>query len=138
MSDEVRIPIVKETAHVTKRVFETEHVRVQTTPVSEDVVVRDAVQQQQVEVTRVPVGREVTEAPLTRTEGDVTIIPVLEERLVIEKRLFLVEEIHVRRSTRIEPVELPTTLRRTRVDVERTALNQTALNQTAQNQQEND
>ena len=32
-----------------------------------------------------------------RTEGDVTIIPVVEERYVMEKRLVLVEELHVRR-----------------------------------------
>jgi stress response protein YsnF len=77
-----------------------------------------------VDVTRVPIGREVTEAPAVRTEGDVTIVPVFEERLVVEKRLFLVEELHVRRTVSVDPVELPTTLRRTRVEVERTELDQ--------------
>ena len=122
MSEEFRIPIIEEQAHIAKRLT-TERVRVRTSPVSEEVVVRDAVQSETVEVTRVPIGREVAETPLTRTEGDVTIIPVLEERLVVEKRLVLVEEVHVRRTTRTEQIELPTTLRRTRVDVERSALN---------------
>ena len=34
-----------------------------------------------------------------REEGDVTIIPVLEEIVVVEKRLVLKEELHVRRVT---------------------------------------
>ncbi len=122
MSDDLRIPVIEEQAHVTKRVADTEHVRVSTTAVEDEVMVRDAVRQQQVEVTRIAIGREVAEAPLTRTEGDVTIVPVVEERLVVEKRLFLVEEVHLRLTTRIEQVEMPTTLRRTRVDVERTTL----------------
>ena len=48
-------------------------------------------------VERVPVDQFVDEAPQVRTEGDVTIIPVLEERYVLEKRLVLVEELHIRR-----------------------------------------
>ena len=124
MSDELIIPVVEEQIHVTKRVSDLERVRVTTTPVSEEVVVRDAVRQQHVEVARIPIGREVAEAPLTRTEGDTTIVPVLEERLVVEKKLFLVEEVHLRLQTRTETVEMPTTLRRTRVDVERTPINQ--------------
>ena len=70
-------------------------------------------------VTRVPIGREIAEAPAIRIEDDLTIVPVIEERLVVEKRLFLVEELHLRRTVTIDPVEVPTTLRRTRVDVER-------------------
>ena len=135
MSDTVRIPIVQEELQVGKRVRDTEHVRVRTSMVEDEVVVHEAVQQQQVEVIRVPIGREVAEAPLTRTEGDVTIVPVMEERLVVEKRLFLVEEIHLRRTTRIEQIELPTTLRRTLVDVDRTPLGNPGPNQTGLNQE---
>jgi stress response protein YsnF len=90
----------------------------------EKVVVRDALRREHVEVTRVPVDREVAEAPPIRSEGDVTIVPVLEERLVVEKRLFLVEELHLRRMVTTEGVELPATLRRTHVEVERTQLDQ--------------
>lgn len=57
--------------------------------------------------------------PVVRVEGDVTTVSVFEERLVIEKRLFVVEELHLRRITSIDPVEIPVTLRRTEVEVER-------------------
>lgn len=121
---ETRIPIIAEQASVTKRVVGLEHVSVRTTSEERHVVIHDEVRRDSIEVVRVPVDREVAEAPEVRIEGDVTIVPVLEERLVVEKRLFLVEELHLRRSTATESVDLPTTLRRTRVDVERKDLHQ--------------
>lgn len=56
------------------------------------------------EVRHVPVGRVVApdEAPATRQEGDTTIIPVLEEVLVLEKRVRIREEIHIVRHRRAE------------------------------------
>lgn len=119
MPDDLHIPIVEEKARITKRVTDIERVSVHVATDEEQVLVRQDLRHEQVVVTRVPIGREVAEAPLPRTEGDLTVIPVLEERLVVEKRLFLVEELHLRRTAVIEAVELPTTLRRTRVDIER-------------------
>jgi stress response protein YsnF len=119
MSDDLRIPIVEEEARIVARSTNREHVTVRVGVDEEQVFVREELRQEEVEVARVPIGREVTEAPAVRTEGDLTIVPVIEERLVVEKRLFLVEELHLRRTVTTEQVELPTTLRRTRVDVER-------------------
>ena len=48
-----------------------------------------------------------------------TIIPILEEILVVEKRLVLKEEVHVRQSRADETVEVPVTLRLQRAVVER-------------------
>ena len=120
MSDDLHIPIVQEEARIFKRSVDTEHVSVRMTTDEESVLLQDELRREHVELTRIPVGCEVAEAPAIRTEGDVTIIPVVEERLHVEKRLFLVEELHLRRTTIAEPVEMPTTVRRTRVDVERT------------------
>ncbi|MDQ1470934.1 MAG: hypothetical protein QOJ99_2414 [Bryobacterales bacterium] len=50
-----------------------------------------------VSVNRVPVNQVVTSAPEVREEGDTLIVPVLEEEIVVEKRLVLKEEIHIRR-----------------------------------------
>ena len=72
-----------------------------------------------VEVTRVAIGREVSEAPGVRTDGDVTIIPVMEEVLVVEKRLMLVEEIHIRRVATTDDVSIPVELRKQRATIER-------------------
>jgi stress response protein YsnF len=79
------------------------------------------VQRESVEVTRVPIDRMVDIAPEVRTEGDVTIVPVVEEVLVVEKRLLLKEELHIRRRVETETVEVPVTLRKQRAVVEREA-----------------
>ena len=54
-----------------------------------------------------------------RQEGDVTIIPIYEERLVVEKRLVLKEELHIRKEQQEVHDPQQVTLRREYVDVER-------------------
>ena len=81
--------------------------------------VQASLQEETVEVTRVPIDREISEAPQVRTENGVTIVPVVEEVLVVEKRLVLKEELHIRRHTRTETVEIPVEIRRQRAEVER-------------------
>jgi uncharacterized protein (TIGR02271 family) len=50
---------------------------------------------EEVEVRRVPVNKVVKEAPSVRRQGEVVIVPVVEEELIITKRLVLKEEIHL-------------------------------------------
>lgn len=94
-------------------------VRLRTVTEAEDSVVQAQTRRETVEVVRHKVDREVDTAPEPRVEGDVTIIPVVEERAVVLKRLFVTEEIHIRRSASVEDVELPVNLRRQRAVVER-------------------
>lgn len=72
-----------------------------------------------VEVTRVPAGRAVDEIPPVREEGDVLIVPVVEEEIVVQKRLVLKEEIHLRRRRVEERVTKEVTLDREHAIVER-------------------
>ncbi len=51
-----------------------------------------------------------------------TIIPVVEERVVVTRELYLREEIHVRRVHRTETDEIPVTLRRQTVRIERSSI----------------
>ena len=57
--------------------------------------------------------------PPVRYEGDVLVIPILEERLVIEKRLFVREELRVRRVERARIAQEQVTLRREEVQIDR-------------------
>lgn len=116
------VQVVEEEAFLDKRTVGVEHVRVSTSIDEREVVVRDTVARERLEIVRIPLDREVAAAPAIREVDGVTVIPVVEERLVVEKRLFLVEEVHVRRTAEAQKVEMPTTLRRTRIDVERTDL----------------
>jgi uncharacterized protein (TIGR02271 family) len=72
-----------------------------------------------VEVKRVPVNRVIESMPQMRTEGDVVIIPVVEEELVIQKRLVLKEEVHVRRRRTVHKVAKEAIINREHAIVQR-------------------
>jgi stress response protein YsnF len=117
--DTLVIPIVEEEAKVAKRQVVSDRIIVKTTVNTGERVLKEILSQETVEVERIPVNRVVDVVPQLRTEGDVTIVPVFEERLVVEKQLFLVEEVRIRRTTSVESVEVPVTLRKELATVER-------------------
>lgn len=119
---ETVIPIVEETAVVTKRVVPTGRVRVNTVVEERSEMVRADLEREAVEVERVTIGREIDSMPEVRREGDVMIVPVVEEVLVIEKRLVLKEELRIHTRRTVERVEKPIVLRRTVASVERSPL----------------
>jgi uncharacterized protein (TIGR02271 family) len=98
------VPVVQEQLKVTKRTHESGRVAVHIMPGQRQQHVEVPLVDEQVEVTRVPINRPVDTSPSVRQEGEVTIVPVYEERLVIRKQLVLREEIHIRRrrTTRFE------------------------------------
>ena len=73
---------------------------------------------ERVDVRRVLIDRDV-EGPLpVRREGETTIIPIVEEVLIVEKRYRLKEEVHVTRTAREELHRETVTLRRQEAEVE--------------------
>jgi len=117
--DEEAIPVVEETARIDKREVQTGRVKVHTVVETSEQMVREALSSQNVKVTRVPVDQPVTRVPVIRTENGITIVPVLEEILVVEKRLILREELHIKQEVSHETVEVPVSLRKQRAVVER-------------------
>jgi len=113
------VPLLQEEVRVDKREILTGKVRIQTVAEAFEEKAEAVLQGERVEVTRIPVDRVVSEVPGVRTEGGVTIVPVLEEILFVEKRLVLKEELHIRRTATTETVELPVTLRKQRAVIER-------------------
>ncbi|MCJ2009330.1 YsnF/AvaK domain-containing protein [Methylobacterium sp. J-092] len=116
------LPLIEETARIDKRAVETGRVRVSTRTETTEQVLRETLRSDMVGVTRVPVNRTLAKGempPVVREENGVTIIPVLEEILVVEKRLVLKEEVHIRRTTAGEDVEMPVRLRRQHAVIER-------------------
>jgi stress response protein YsnF len=113
------IPLTSEELRVDKRSVVAGRVRVKTVVDSFEEVVKETLKTERVQTTRVEIGKEIETVPLVRTEGDTTIIPVVEEVLVVEKRLVLKEEIHVRRVLSNDEVEVPVRLRKQRAVVER-------------------
>ena len=119
-----RIPIVEERARIEKQTVPTGRVSITSTVEARLETLRDELIAQTLSVERVAIDREVDVPPDIRSEGDVLIIPVIEQRLVVAKRWVVTEELHVRRREHIEAVEIPVELRSTRVSVERAELAQ--------------
>ena len=118
--DELALPLVMERAIVSKDTVETGRVRVSTHVEEHRELVTEALRRDDVVIERVPVNRIVEAAPPIRREGDTVIFPIMEETLVVEKRLLLKEEIHIIHTSRLETVEQEVTLRAMHADVQRT------------------
>jgi len=113
------IPLVEERVSATKREVETGRVRVRTRVEERQEMIREDLARDEVDIERVPLDIEVDAMPQVRQEGDVTIVPVVEEVLVVQKKLVLVEEIRLRRTRSHEEFAEPVTVRAQRAEVER-------------------
>ncbi len=112
------VPLVAETAAVSKRFRTTGRVRVKVRTETERRMLVEELAGQDIEIERVPRNELIEAIPEVRTENDVTIIPLVEEQLVVEKRLVLVEEVRLHRVHTKQTVTVPVDLRAERADVE--------------------
>ena len=119
LADELLLEVVEERLAVGKARVAGATVRVSTTTEVVEETAEVELDRYRVEITRVPIGKTVETAPLARVEGDTTIVPVLEERFVVVKQLFLAEELHIRHVVEREVVREPVRLRRQHATVER-------------------
>jgi uncharacterized protein (TIGR02271 family) len=113
------VPVLVEELEVQKRLVETGKVRITKVVHERETLVDEPLFHDNVAITRVPMQRVVDGPVPVREENGTTIISIVEEVLVVEKRLMLREEIHIRKQ-RIEthqPQRI--TLRSEEVRVER-------------------
>lgn len=118
-TEEVVVPIVDEELHVDKRQIETGRIRLTKMVHEREVIVDEPFTREEIQVERVPVDRLVTEPVSVRYEGDTMIIPVMEELIVVEKRLRLKEELRVTKRQITTPQSRPVRVRTEEVHVER-------------------
>lgn len=114
------VTAVEEQLEVHAREVQTGRVHIAKRVVERQETVDLPLEREEVEIRRVPVNRPVEAAVPVRQEGDVTIVSVLEEVLVLSKQLVLKEELHIslRRSEARAPQQV--TLRSEEVEVTRT------------------
>ena len=96
-SGELHIPLHAEDLTVSKLQVAGDIVRVRTVTREHETFVDETLNHERVQIERIPIGRQVEAIPPVRQEGDTTILSVVEETLVIERRLILKEEVHIRR-----------------------------------------
>lgn len=122
-SARITIPVIEEQIVVDKKVVETGQVTF-SKKIKEFVeAVEIPLSQEEVVIKRVSKNELVdVMPPSSRYEGDVMIVSVLKEVAVVEKRMMLVEEIHISKikSEKTETQEV--TLRKEEVNVTRTEL----------------
>jgi uncharacterized protein (TIGR02271 family) len=109
-TEDVVIPVIEEEVAAGTRAVKTGSVRVDKHVEKRIRKIAAPLLHEDVEVRHVPINRVVSEEPKVRKKGDTLIVPVVEEEIVVTKRLVLKEEIHlVKRRTKdrfVREVEL--------------------------------
>lgn len=112
------IPVLAEKLVLEKKPVQTGGVRVTRRVLEHDEKIEMPLQKEHLDVRRVVVDREVDGLLPVRRQGETTIIPIVEEVLVVQKRYRLKEEIHITRTMREELHQEQVTLRRQQAEIE--------------------
>lgn len=117
-SSQISIPLVEERVEVDTRVVELGYVQVRKRVdefMDEQVV---PLRFQEVEVERVAVDRVIPEVIEPYLDGDVYVVPVIEEEVIVTRQLRLKEELRIRRQVGQQQETIRTPFRRERVSVD--------------------
>jgi uncharacterized protein (TIGR02271 family) len=117
--DSLVVPVMEEDLWVDRRKVETDRVRLTKTVHEREELVDEPLLEEEVEVERVAINRIVDRPLPVRHEGDTMIVPLLEEVLVVEKRLVLKEELRITKRQHKTRKPQRVTLRSEEVRVER-------------------
>ena len=120
--EQLIIPIIEERLQVGKRVIERERIRLHKEVEERTDSMDVALTQVGWDIQRIAVDRVVEKVPELRFEGETTIYPIMEEKLIVAKQLILKEEIHVTRTTAVTNQNVTAVLRRERLVEERETL----------------
>lgn len=112
------LPVIEETLDIERQRVTTGVVRVHKRVHEREEVIDEPTIREEVSIERIPMEQILDAAPGTRREGDTLIIPVVEEVLVIEKRLMLKEEVRITRRRVEDHNPQHVSLRREEVEVE--------------------
>jgi uncharacterized protein (TIGR02271 family) len=108
---ETVVPLLAEEVEVSKRRVETGRVQVSRVTLEREQLIDELLERETVEIQRTPIGQQVDAMPAVREEGDAIVIPIVEEVLVIERRLFVKEEVRITRVRTTERHQESVTLR---------------------------
>lgn len=124
------IPLPEERVNVTKKETPAGSVGVSTILDEHTELVSASLAKETVEIKRIPIDLEIDTVPEIQQDGDIIIIPIVEEKLVIEKRLVLREEIPLVKSRSTTQFEEPVTLRKMLAVINRDGAHSSPQNET--------
>lgn len=122
------IPVIQEQITFDKQVIESGKVRISKRIVEHEELVDVPIFREEVDVEHVSINQFVDTPPQVRQEGDTMIIPVVQEQIFYQKRLLLVEELHVRKQIIEEHKPQQITLLKEEVNITRSAENENPNN----------
>ncbi|RNI22081.1 DUF2382 domain-containing protein [Rufibacter latericius] len=114
------IPVIEERVHLDTQVVEKGSVRITKMISEQEVPVNIPLIQEEHDIQRVPINEYVDTPPAPiRYEGDTMIIPIVQEVMVVQKRLMVVEELHITKN-RVQTHDVQqVSLRKEEIRVER-------------------
>ena len=123
-NEKMVIPIIEEEVTIDKHIVPTGKVNIVKRVREHEELVDVPIYKGEVNVNRVPVNTFVEKHPPIRQEGDTMIIPIVQEQIVMVKKLLLVEELHVQNRIIESHHPQTVTLLKEEVEVTRTAQNE--------------
>lgn len=118
--ESVVVPVIEESVRLDRKVIETGKVTVSKKTVEHEETVEGIFKYDDIQVERVEINEYIKDQPPgVRYEGDTMIVPVYKEVLVVEKRLLLVEELHITKKQVEKPYHTTVTLKKEEVTVRR-------------------
>ncbi len=114
-----KIALVEERLKVGVQLVETGTVQVHKKVITEEVTQEVPVVSEEIKVEHKPINQYIENVPAIRVEGDTTIISVVKEVLVVEKRLMLVEELHLTKTQIASTATVTETLRKETIEINR-------------------
>ncbi len=115
---QLRIPIYEERLQAAVEDVGLGEVRVHKLVDEVEETVEQPVTRDDLDIERIPMNRPLNVPSVARQEGDWYVVPVMEEVLVVQKRLMLVEEVRIRTRRVTEIAQVRDTVRRERVTIE--------------------
>jgi uncharacterized protein (TIGR02271 family) len=110
-TDNLKLTLLAEELTVEKEAVETGRVRVSKHTRTREVAIDEDLLRERAEIETVPIGRQIFEMPAVRHEGETIIVPIVEEVLHTERRLFLKGEVRITRKKTTEQFHDRVTLR---------------------------
>ena len=95
--EDLHIPLHVEEVSVSRGEIKKANVQIALNTRTREQLIDEELTHVRVEIERVPIDQPVEAVPPIRQEGYITIIPVVEEVVIVERRLVLKEEVRVRR-----------------------------------------
>ncbi|MEG3111545.1 DUF2382 domain-containing protein [Pantoea sp. T14] len=116
---DVTLKLAEEQIELTKQKVVDGRVRVTRSTTEHDEVINTLLNKEKVEVEHVAKAQHVESMPEIREENGVLIVPVVEEEVVVVRKLVLKEEIHIRKVQETVPFQEVVTRRKQQVNIEK-------------------